>query len=359
MDLTIRDVETDACLVWLEKLGGSQLEPHRVDDFAKRIQEHKWYLSERLGRDVGCKVAALDLMENGDREQFAIPELANIGIIEGLGGKKLDASRWKTISDTQPPKQIVNKRIILPLMEEELARKHAVVPPRTILFFGPPGTGKTHFVQAIAGILHWWYIELSPSTLLVDGEDRQGAHLKSIMEDTRHLEETVLFLDEFEELGANRDQASRLEKSVTNEFLKQVQLFKTEQHNNLLVCATNYIRQLDAALLRPGRFDCIIPVGGLDDQSRRTIFNHYLRDTNTFGVDVERIITAIPLFTPADIEYLFSKVRQAAFESEHVQGNDCRVDTDMFLETIGHMKPTLTEQIVAEFAEDCEAYTRY
>lgn len=359
MDLITRDVETDECLVWLEKLGGSQLEPNRIDDFAKRMQEHKWYLSERLGRDVGCKVAALDLMENGDREAFAIPVIDNLQIIEGLGGRKLDASRWETISDSQPPKQIVNKRIILPLMEEELARKHGVVPPRTILFFGPPGTGKSHFVQAIAGILQWWLIDLSPSTLLVDGQDRQGAHLKRVMEDSRHLNEAVLFLDEFEELGSNRDQASRLEKSITNEFLKQVQLFKTEQHNSLLVCATNYIRQLDAALLRPGRFDCIIPVGGLDDQSRMTIFNHYLRGTNSIDVDVQRIIGQIPFFTPADIEYMFSKVRQAAFESEHVQGNDCRVDTGMFLETISQMKPILTDEIVAEFEEDCEAYTRY
>lgn len=359
MDFITRDVETDECLVWLEKLGGSQLEPHRTDDFARRIQEHKWYLSERLGRDVGCKVAALDLVENGDREAFAIPAIANIKIIEGFGGIKLSASRWETISDSQPPKQIVNKRIILPLMEAELARKHGVMPPRTILFFGPPGTGKTHFVQAIAGILQWWFIELSPSTLLIDGQDRQGTHLKRIMEGTRHLDEAVLFLDEFEELGTNRDQASRLEKSITNEFLKQVQLFKTEQHNSLLVCATNYIRQLDSALLRPGRFDCIIPVGGLDDQSRKTIFNHYLQNTNSRDVDVDHIITQIPLFTPADIEYMFSKVRQAAFESDYVKGNDCHVNTEMFLETIRHMKPTLTDEIIAEFEEDSEAYTRY
>jgi hypothetical protein len=56
---------------------------------------------------------------------------------------------------------------------------------------------------------------------------------------------------------------------------------------------------------------------------------------------------------------MFSKVRQAAFEHDYVQGSDCRVNTDMFLETISHMKPTLTDEIVAEFEEDCEAYTRY
>jgi transitional endoplasmic reticulum ATPase len=52
-------------------------------------------------------------------------------------------------------------------------------------------------------------------------------------------------------------------------------------------------------------------------------------------------------------------VRQAAFENEHVQGDDFRVDTDMFLEIIGSTKPSLTDEMVAEFEQDCEAYTRY
>jgi hypothetical protein len=63
-----------------------------------------------------------------------IPEIADIQIIKTFGGRKLAASTWETITESQPPKQIVSKRIILPLMEAELARKHAVVPPRTIFF---------------------------------------------------------------------------------------------------------------------------------------------------------------------------------------------------------------------------------
>ncbi len=119
-------------------------------------------------------------------------------------------------------------------------------PPKTIIFFGPPGTGKTHFVKAIAGVLSWWYIEIAPSMLMEDGTEKLGANLRRIMEKARQLQDAVIFIDEFEELAGRRDKADRLEKSITNEFLKQVPLVKNESNRVLLVCATIYIRQLVA-----------------------------------------------------------------------------------------------------------------
>jgi transitional endoplasmic reticulum ATPase len=86
-------------------------------------------------------------------------------------------------------------------MEESLSIKHGVVPPKAIVFFGPPGTGKTHFVKAIAGILSWRYIEIYPSMLMADGIEKIGANLREIMEEARHLDEVFLFIDEFEEIA--------------------------------------------------------------------------------------------------------------------------------------------------------------
>lgn len=287
------------------------------------------------------------------------PDPNAAAVLEELGAQRVPHDLWGSISASQPPKQIVGNRIILPLTEAALAQKHGVTPPRAIIFFGPPGTGKTHFVRAIAGVLQWWYVEVSPSDLAAEGSDRLGANLKRLMIRTRALDELVLFVDEFEELAGSRDQASRADKSITNEFLKQVPLWKREEGRRLLVCATNYIRQLDAALLRPGRFDCVIPVGALDDHSRRTIFESYLARTNRGEVDVERIVSRIPHYTPADIEYLFQKVTQAAFEREYRAGQDYRLDTAIFEQTIPEVRGSLSAEIIAEFEEDCARYTRY
>ncbi len=345
--------------IYLEQCHSNKVDPLTAEALLSKIKNHKWLLSEKLGRDVGMKIATLDYLENTEPLGQAHVEPSGLPLIAGLEAERIDRSVWDTIADSQPPKQVVNKRIIMPLTQADLASKHAVVPPRAIIFFGPPGTGKTHFVKAIAGVLQWWFVEVSPSMLMADGEDRLAANLKNLMEQVRDLENALVFIDEFEEIAGNRDTSSRIEKTITNEFLKQVPLLKDRPHKNLLVCATNYIRQLDSALLRPGRFDCVIPVGSLDDQSRRRIFEHFLADTNRRDIDIDRIISEIPLFTPAEIEYLFQKVRQEAFEQECVQGRDCRVTTAMFMKVIPTIRQTLNDEIFEAFQQDCDEFTRY
>jgi len=341
------------------ELSNHKFDPDTAQIIWSQILQHKWVLSEKIGRDVGIKVACVDFIDNIASLKDSVHDEQRVQHLKQLGAKILDKSAWETISESQPPKQIVEKRIVLPLTEADLAEKHGVSPPRTIIFFGPPGTGKTHFAKAIASRLQWWFVEVSPSDLMIDGEDRMGSKLKHLFEEARNIDEVVVFIDEFEEIAGNRDNASRMEKSITNEFIKQVPLFRREKKKNLLVCATNYIRQLDAALIRPGRFDCIIPVGDLDKKSRSLIFEHYLAKTNHGDVDVDKVAQELSFFTPADIEYLFNKVSHFAFEKEYNEGKDFKVTTDTFFEIIKECHPSLTEDNIRELEEDSGHFTRY
>ncbi len=339
-------------------LSGMKLEPNIAAKLWSQIFQHKWLLSEKLGRDVGLRTACIDFLENMDQAPDEYISYRRKNIQHEMGAQTFSSELWDTISDSQPPKQLVQRRIIRPLMEERLSEKHGVVPPKAIVFFGPPGTGKTHFVKAIAGILSWRYIEIVPSMLMAEGVEKIGANLREVMEQARTLDKVVLFIDEFEELAGNRDRADRIDKSITNEFLKQIPLLKNEPNKILLVCATNYIRQLDAAMLRPGRFDCIIPVGGLDREGRTTILEYGLSKLNTGQVDMERIIEMTAGFTPADIQYLFQQVAHFAFEQELVSREDYLVTAETFGRIKPKVLPSLSDEVIKEFEKDSVRYSR-
>jgi transitional endoplasmic reticulum ATPase len=357
-NIAVEEPSPEVCASTIFEVSGIKLDPDIAFDLWQKILQHKWLMSEKLGRDVGLRTACIDFLENRDQALKEYMDYERRDILSEMGAQIISREIWDTISDSQPPKQMVQRRIILPLTEASLSKKHGVIPPKTIIFFGPPGTGKTHFVKAIAGVLSWWYIEILPSMLMVDGLEKIGANLHNIMEKARNLEEAVIFIDEFEEIAASRDIASRVDKSITNEFLKQVPLLKDHGNKVLLVCATNYIRQLDAALLRPGRFDCIIPVGGLDEDGRRTILEHYLSKLNTEQIDLHLIVKMTSRFTPADIEYLFQQVAQYAFEQEYASKQDYRVTTDTFIQIVPTIRPSLTDDIIEEFQKDSITYSR-
>lgn len=348
----------EECASTIFEISGTKFDPEVATDIWAKILQHKWLMSEKLGRDVGLRTACIDFLENMDQALNEYMDYERQDILSEMGAQIISREIWDTISDSQPPKQMVQRRIILPLTEESLSKKHGVIPPKTIIFFGPPGTGKTHFVKAIAGVLSWWYIEILPSMLMVDGVEKIGANLHNIMEKARNLEKAVIFIDEFEEIASSRDIGSRVDKSITNEFLKQVPLLKNQGNKVLLVCATNYIRQLDSALLRPGRFDCIIPVGGLDEEGRRTILEHYLSNLHTENIDLDLIVRMTSRFTPADIEYLFQQVAQFAFEQEYASRQDYRVTTAIFIQILPTIRPSLTDEIIEEFQKDSITYSR-
>ena len=273
-------------------------------------------------------------------------------------GRMIPPGLWDEMKGLDEAKEIIERRVILPLAEPELANRHAVSPPKAIVLFGPPGTGKTTFAKGIASHLGWPFVEIQPSELAGEGEEHQARLLVETIDRILELDAAVVFVDEVEDLASVRHEQRRVSPSVTNEFLKQIpRLREVRQH--LLVCATNWVDRLDPAFLRPGRFDYVLPVGPPDAETRAAIWARYTDEITDEEIDVEALVESSDMFTPADIEFAARKAAQRAFEREHFEGETHRARTEDFIRAIRQVRPTLTPEMLQAFESARRSHARY
>ena len=346
------------------ELGDAQV----IDQLLERLEGA---LAERGARKLSTVVAVRDaIVEQLEGRGFRLVERlrylerlipATVPVRAALvevGGRMIDPGLWGELKGLEHWKEIIERRVILPLAEPDLAARHAVSPPRAIVLFGPPGTGKTTFAKGIASRLAWPFVEIQPAELAGEGAEREAGLLAEAFDRVRELSSAVVFVDEVEDLASIRHEQRRASPSVTNEFLKQIPRIR-EAPEHLLVCATNWVRRLDPAFLRPGRFDYVLPVGPPDREAREAIWRRYVGEITDQPVDLDRLVEASDLFTPADIEFAARKAAQRAFEREHFDQVQGRAVTEDFLAAIAETRPSLSTEVVESFQEDTRNFARY
>jgi GNAT superfamily N-acetyltransferase len=280
------------------------------------------------------------------RSASMVPE--ELEIVERYGGHFPAAGLWKEIKGFSTTKELLERRIVAPLAHAELAESVGLQAPGAVMLFGPPGTGKTSFARAIASRLSWAFVELHPSLL---GHGTAGAAaLRAALEDLSHVDRLVCFLDEADEIASAR--ASRPESQpIVNELLKAIPVFKSRP-GRLMVMATNSIASIDPAMLRPGRFDLIIPIGAPDSAGRVELAAEFLEKC-----DAEEIAEHTEGFTPADFALAAQRAAQLAFERA-LEGGAPAVTSDDCADAVSRTRPSVHKEAAAAFDEEAAAFAR-
>ena len=155
----------------------------------------------------------------------------------------------------------------------EILRSHGIRPANKLLFYGPPGCGKTVTAEAIAKKLYLPLVLVRFDAVVSSYLGDTAANLRQVFEFARH-QPMVLFFDEFDAIGKRRDDGSEHGelKRVVNSFLQMLDSFVGE---SLIIAATNHEGMLDPALWR--RFDDIVAFARPDSVAIEKILHRNLR----------------------------------------------------------------------------------
>ena len=183
--------------------------------------------------------------------------------------------------------------------------------PKGVILCGPPGTGKTLLAKAISGEANVPFFSASGSDFVEMYVGVGAKRVRKLFEDAKKNAPCIVFIDEIDAIGGSRDlgvSGNSEQRQTINALLAEMDGFLGNE-GVLVLAATNRIEDLDAALIRPGRFDKQITVPLPDTPEERLEIIKMYADNKKFAEDVDfKLLSKETIgFSPADIEALLNE----------------------------------------------------
>ncbi len=255
---------------------------------------------------------------------------------------------------------LVREMIELPLRHPEIFQKLGIEPPKGVLLFGPPGTGKTMIAKAVASETDAHFINISGPEIMSKYYGESEKQLRDIFKEAEDNAPSIIFIDEIDSIAPKREEVSgEVERRVVAQLLSLMDGLQS-RGQVVVVAATNRPNAIDPALRRGGRFDREIEIGVPDKTGRLEILHVHTRGMPLAeNVNLERIADITHGFVGADMAALCKEAAMHALrlilpqiniEEEIPQEvlDKLQITGDDFMEALKNIEPSAMREVFVE-----------
>jgi transitional endoplasmic reticulum ATPase len=230
------------------------------------------------------------------------------------------------VVDLEDAKKALHEAVEVPILHPELIKRYDVGSIKGILLFGPPGTGKTMLMQAVANEFgEVRVLSISGYDIAKYGSERAATTVREMFDRAKENVPSIVFIDEIDALVPARDTANEIGAKLTGEIIQEFDRIK-EAEGIVVVAATNRPDVLDPALVRAGRFDRLIFIPPPDVESRTRIFELNLEKAPVSNdVEFKRLGEMSEGYTGADISNLCRQAKLNALEASVASGTELQI----------------------------------
>ena len=257
--------------------------------------------------------------------------------------KKPDVN-FSDVGGMDKVKEEIDLKIIKPLLHKDLYKAYGKKIGGGILLYGPPGCGKTHIARATAGEINANFINVGINDILDMWLGNSEKNLHEIFETARKHKPCVIFIDEIDALGANRNDINKTAgRTVINQFLSELDGIDSNNDGILVLGATNAPWYIDPAFRRPGRFDRIIFVAPPDEEARKSIFQIQLKGKPVQDIDLKTLAKKTSEYSGADIKASIDIAIEEKLMESFKDGIPKPMNTKDLVKAFTKMKPSTKE----------------
>lgn len=274
-------------------------------------------------------------------KEVTTTEPGTLAKIEFLEKPKIN---FNDVAGMKYAKEVINELIVYPFKNPELAKKYGKTAGGGVLFYGPPGCGKTFIAKATAGQCDVNFIHARINEIVDMYAGNTEKNLHRVFETARRNAPAVVFFDEMEALGGKREADMQgFQRMAVNQFLAEMDGLESTTENVLVVGATNAPWDVDPALKRAGRFGRTVYVGLPDKKSREALFKLYCKNRPVGKISWGRLARATEGYSSADIKQICEDAATIPWKEAFEGKRERPIEMRDFLKAIRKRKSSLTE----------------